>query len=250
MSVLDRKISKVPLVYVGGAAVVLVVVAVTLKPTGSKVVPITGDASVGAPVTDGSVPAPTTGDGTLTPDVPTGTVVVAPMATDPTLANPSISSNEEWLSKGVAYLGTSRNVSGGTAQAALQAYLDGASMSYDQGVMRDAVISQYGLPPFVGPIGATGTRPVSPTAPLPPGVPPVPRTPAKPMPPARVQGPLPRTHKVMGPYDNTYAAIAKLYYHKSTPQIIAVLKHDNANRHEPFHVGNEIHVPAFSRSWR
>lgn len=108
----------------------------------------------------------------LLPKMPVGTVITMPGPT--TGSNSEIETNDEWLRKGVAYLLT-KGRQGGVAQTALANYLDGAQLTYDQGVMRDLVIAQYGLPPTILPTGTTLPRP----APKPvPKVPPViPKTP-------------------------------------------------------------------------
>lgn len=87
-----------------------------------------------------------------------GTVVVAQpdTAIDPDLANQSITSNVEWTTRGVAFLQSSQNVPGTVALNALQAYLDGKTLSTTQRRYVDAVISELGTPPFADMIGGVG----------------------------------------------------------------------------------------------
>lgn len=127
------------------------------------------------------------------PDMPTGTVIVAPQPPeqDNSLDNASIEDNETWLKRGVSYLVNQRGYGAGAAQSALQAYLEGNDMSYSQGVARDAVIRELGMPPIAPSIGKTGYSP------------------------ARIQGPLPRYHEVKGANDNSVSKIAQLYYGRS-----------------------------------
>lgn len=93
-----------------------------------------------------------------------GTVVVQPVpmgdAGAKDNANTSIDSNSEWLSRGVAFLG-SRGVGAGAAQGALQTYLDGGSLNTVQGGYRNQVVAELGLPPDGARVTGTDLRPVA-----------------------------------------------------------------------------------------
>ena len=112
---------------------------------------IAGDATTAAPASGSA----TTGDlGSL---ATTGTVVVAAQV-PPAVANTAIQTDDEWLTKGVAFIQqTEPNASPGDVQAALQAYLSGGQLSSKQGVWRDKAIAQYGLPPRAPDV--SGTQP-------------------------------------------------------------------------------------------
>jgi hypothetical protein len=92
--------------------------------------------------------------GDVYPTMPVGTNIVAPAPAPAAGTNTTVTTNDAWLKQGVAFLGTS-GVTGGIAQSALSLYLDGNQMSYAQGVLRDKVIAQFGLPPNLGPSGPT-----------------------------------------------------------------------------------------------
>ena len=161
------------------------------------------------------------------PDMPTGTVIVAPNPPeqDNSLDNQSITDNETWLKRGVAFL-VGRGTGAGEAQAALQTYLEGKDMSYSQGKLRDTVIAELGMPPVAPAIGKTNADV------------------------ARQQGPLPRVHIVRGANDNSVAKIARLYYGRSDEFAIKNItssshfKKTNQGRVSNFPVGAKVHVPA------
>lgn len=161
----DRKILGVPVLYLlAGAVVIFAVYAWRMKASEPPAPDAEAMDTSTAPDTEGTY---------LTPTLSTGTVIVAqPPAQS---GNASITTNEEWIKAGVAHLAT-QGVSGGTALQTLQAYLNGAQLSYTQGQHRDSVIAKYGVPPFLN-FTAGGTDPqeipVSPTPPpatVPPNV--------------------------------------------------------------------------------
>lgn len=150
-SLRSRKILGVPVLYLAGAGVaVLAVYAWRLKPAANT------PADTASEPTDGPAPA---GE-YLYPAMPSGTVVVAP-SDAPLSGNASVGTNEEWLRAGVAYL-IADGMGGGQAQEILQAYLEGAQLSYTQGQVRDKVIAELGLPPF--PPYTGGTAPAAKTS--------------------------------------------------------------------------------------
>jgi peptidoglycan hydrolase-like protein with peptidoglycan-binding domain len=113
-------------------------------------------------------------NGNLLPAIPLGTVVVAPQP-PPTSTNSSITTNDEWLSAGVAYLIT-QDKGPGDAQVALQSYLNGDTLTYIQGGLRDSVIRQLGLPPNPPTAGLTQPPVIPPKTPVvAPPVTPVPK---------------------------------------------------------------------------
>lgn len=224
---LNRKFLNVPYMYwAAGFVAVLAFMAWRMKPSTAS---DDGGESGGGDFDDAGNYV---GGGALAeqyPDMPTGTVVVAPnpVEQDNSLDNQSITDNETWLKRGVAFL-VQRGEGAGEAQAALQTYLEGADMSNAQGVMRDAVIKELGLPPVAPSIGSTSSKP------------------------GRVQGPLPRYHKVEGNSDDTVAEIASLYYGRADANAKAKIKNPGVYKRaygdtEPkFPIGTQIYVPAMT----
>jgi cytoskeletal protein RodZ len=79
-----------------------------------------------------------------------GTVIVAPASSQPSLDNSSIETNEQWVKKGTAFLIKSGKTGTYSAEA-LGAYLDGAQLSTEQRAKVNMVINEYGLPPYLAP---------------------------------------------------------------------------------------------------
>lgn len=165
-SMKDKKILGVPALYLlGGFVLILALYAWKSKKAVPATVPATApvagspSAGVAVGVDANGNPVDAAGNvvgGSAYPVMPVGTVVVAPQTTAVPGTNSSILTNDDWLKAGVSYLGT-KGVSPGTAQDALQAYLQGSQLSYAQGTLRDEVITEYGLPPT--PMQSGGTAP-------------------------------------------------------------------------------------------
>lgn len=136
----------------------------------------------------------------------------------PPVGNASIANNDEWLAKGVALL-SERGTSPGDAQLALQAYLNGEDLTFQQGGMRDMVIREYGLPPAPGVVGRTADAP------------------------ARAQGPVPRDHTVRSATEDSAAELAALYYGNGTGIFVDAIIAANDGR-STFSSGEAVHIPA------
>ena len=141
---MQKKLFGVPVVYLAvGFVIILALVAWRLKPA--------------------KTPADTTTDATATaedlnPAVPTGTVYAQnPQTGD----EPIVETNDTWMRKGLAFL-IAKGENPGTVQLALQHYLAGNDLTYDEGRIRDAVVAEYGLPPDINDIGGTGSKPLAP----------------------------------------------------------------------------------------
>lgn len=227
-SFLNRKFLNVPYLYwAAGFVAVLAFMAWRMKPSTAS-----ADDSADDSGGDFDDAGNYVGGGALAeqyPDMPTGTVVVAPNPPeqDNSLDNQSITDNETWLKRGVAFL-VGRGHGAGSAQAALQTYLEGADMTNSQGAMRDAVIKELGLPPVAPSIGSTSSKP------------------------GRNQGPLPRYHKVEGNSDDTVAEIASLYYGRADANAKSMIKNRTTYKSkygdtEPrFPAGTQIYVPVMT----
>lgn len=222
---LRKKIfGKIPVIYVLGVFIlILAIVAYRMKanePTDATDTPAATDEA------SDSTDVLATGD---TDSLATGGTVVAPPASNPVVGNDAISDNQTWLRKAVEFLG-SQGVGAGNAQVAMQAYLNGDNLSNQQGVWRDKAVKQLGLPPEAFNAGTTlGKSPA----------------------PAKRQGPLPRTHKVVGPNDNTYAKLAQLYYNSGSAGNVAFIKAANTpnsslgDGNGPFAAGSMVKIPKF-----
>jgi hypothetical protein len=157
---IHKRVGGVPVLYLASAAVILLAFYAWKAKTKPSITPTAVTVAADSTTAAGGY----TNTGALFPAANLGTVVVAPAAIGVTPSTPStsdpatITSNDVWLSKGVAYLGT-KGVSGGAAQAALQAYLTDNQLSTVQGTYRDQVISSLGLPPY--PPTATIDRPLA-----------------------------------------------------------------------------------------
>lgn len=204
----SRKIAGVPLVYVLAAvALVVAYFAWRAKPSTSSPAGAAPDATA-----DANIPAPE-----AYPQVYTSTAdSQSPNAYTPATANASITTNDEWLTRGVAFL-IARGYNPGAAQAALQAYLNGDDISYEQGRMRDEVVREYGIPPAPTNVGNTGAMP------------------------ARIQGPIPRTHSVRSTNEDTAAKLAQLYY--GDAGLASVIAAANDGRSD-YAVGQSVQIPA------
>lgn len=219
-SILRKRYLNVPLMYwaIGGVTI-LAVAAWQIKPSATvdgEDMPIEDD-----PINGGALAE-------QYPDMPTGTVIVAPVVpeADPTLDNASIETNDVWLKKGVAYLVT-QGYGAGTAQAALQTYLEGMDMTYSQGKARDAVIEELGMPPNPPTIGKTSADI------------------------ARKQGELPRYHTVRNSSEDSLSELANLYYGRSDTFAKDAIKntthykstYGSTRSENGFPVGSKIYIP-------
>ena len=158
---LNRKVLGVKVLYLLAVAVIaLAIVAFVMKPkadpadevSDTDVTPDDGTDGGVDYAGDGSEPQswPATGSGTVT--------VMPPQADLIGNMNESILSNEEWLSRSVAYL-VSKGVSGTIAQSALTTYLAGGQLSITQKNNVDDAIKEFGLPPQgVDSVSATPNR--------------------------------------------------------------------------------------------
>lgn len=218
-----KKVIGIPVIYLAGAFVaILAVVAWKMKPT-----PAPADTT---PVDSGGSAAdnainPTDYSGLATQG--TVTVVQSPPTDTP---NASITTNQEWVTKGVSWLvssaaGTNRT-DGTTALDALNKYINGEDYSYDQRLLINAVISEYGPPPD-GAGGGTGGNA-----------------------PPKTQGAPPITHTVTGNSDSSLQELATLYYGANSlgekMDLIQASK-NNANIGDgPYAVGTKVYIPVFS----
>jgi hypothetical protein len=211
-----KRVFNIPVLYWALAAViVLAIVAWRMKPT----------VGVEDPATD-----PATADGLndpLTADydglLPSGTVVVQPQ--NPTPADPVQQTNELWGTGAVKFL-IDEDVNPGDAQQAINLYLSGNELSFEQGSLRDRAIKKLGPPPE--PLQTVGT--VKPKA-------------AR----KQVQN-FPGYHTVEGESDNTYAEIAMLEWGNGDAAHVNKISSQNTSLGGPsvvLKVGTRVLVPAY-----
>ena len=171
-----KKVAGVPVIYLAlGFVAILAVIAWRMKSSPDLTASDTADQNDAE--ADAAVP------GNAVPPVVSGTVVAQPNSVEDQAV--PFEDNSTWLHKGVAYL-VSKGYNPSDAQRALQAYLSGADMTYQQGTMVDLCIKQFGLPPDDFPIGNTAPKPATRS------VPPVTVTPKPKVKPASGSHPVPK----------------------------------------------------------
>ncbi|HXK36065.1 MAG TPA: hypothetical protein VJ553_00600 [Candidatus Paceibacterota bacterium] len=214
--VFTQKIGPVPVVYIG--AVILVILAVVVSRT-----KFGQDTSAESDLTT-SEEADVTADDIASADygfaATRGTVTVSQEGSGTTSAA-VVDTNDLWVRRAAEYLGGQGQWSTTQVQAALQHYIDGNDLSYDEGLIRDAAVKQFGLPPETVTPGATGKMP------------------------AKRQGNAPTTHTVKGSLDNTYTELAQLYYGKTDGDTLDLLQLNNKalGQKGPFSTGTKVKIP-------
>lgn len=205
--ILKRKVFGIPVLYIA----IVLVAALALYAWRSKASTDEVEGAEDIATDDSEYVEGAVASGTLYPLSPTGTVYAqSPQAVED---NVEYFGNDDWLRKAVADL-VSKGENPGTAQNALQAYLEGEDMSYAQGLIRDAAVKAHGLPPENFRAGVSAGKPVKPApAPAPKPEPVKPVVKPKPAPPKPVVKPAPkpqRTHKVVR--NDTLWDLAQKYY--------------------------------------
>lgn len=132
--------------------------------------------------------------------------------------------NDAWSSEAVQYL-VSLGTDASTASAAIQKYLSGGVLSYNEGRLRDQAVNKFGIPPVALAPSTTETYNG----------------------PAVAQGVPPLSHVVRGTSDNTPAELAQLYYGSSSALATAAIKNGGDSR-STYNVGDSIPVPAYSQA--
>lgn len=154
--ILKKKFLGIPVLYLAAAAVIAFALYAWSTKESSGEVDLDGD---GEP--DSESDAPNENDlnaGTIYPISPTGTVYAqSPQDVED---NVEYFGNDQWLQQAVAFL-IQRGANPGEAQNALQAYLAGEDMTYDQGLLRDKAIKEFGIPPESFRAGKSATKPVA-----------------------------------------------------------------------------------------
>ncbi len=207
---MKKKVGGIPVVYLAaGFVVILAVIAWQMKPSATAA----DNAEVAVESADDTIMR----ESEVYPALPLGTVTASSSERTDNSGNTSISTNDEWLRRGVMYL-AGKGVSPGDAQLALTTYLDGNEVTFEQGGMRDDVIRELGMPPY--PVLIGGTRADV----------------------ARTQGPLPRSHIVKNTNDDTAGKIAQLYYGRADAFAVSAVSDKNGGR-VSYNVGDSVEVP-------
>lgn len=218
-SLQSKKVFGVPVLYLAVLFVaVLVFFAWRLKPVTDDTTPDDGSGSG-----DGS--ADVSGDPDYSSLATNGTVTVSQPGQPDAITPVNNQTNDTWVAQGVAYLIAQGMATGGEAQDALSLYINGGQLSYDQGVLRDAVIKQYGLPPD-SPTATGGTKSQI----------------------AKRQGNPPIVHTVQGENDNSYHEITKLYYGREDSEVTDLLQAANpalGHAGGAWQPGTKVTVPAY-----
>lgn len=201
-----RKIGGVPVAYAGAAlAAGGLWYALRAKPTPE---PVDTGASAGDSAGNAEQPVFTA--------LPSGTVEGVGSVTSATTQD----TNDAWVRRAVAFL-VAAGVGVADASNALNAYVDGAQLSYEQGKLRDRAVAQFGLPPE--------SVPVSPTSGY--------------KGPASRQGTPPLSHKVVGKSDDSFTELAYLYYSLNNADAVRYLTAANPGVSQPFAPGQAITIP-------
>src|SRR5215216_653708 len=70
-------------------------------------------------------------------------------------ATTTVDTNDAWAKRATEFIGLSGLASPGAAQLAIQKYLNGDQLTFEEGKIRDAAIRQFGAPPEPVTVGGT-----------------------------------------------------------------------------------------------
>jgi hypothetical protein len=218
----SKKVFGVPILYLIGAAVaVLVVVAWKMKPSA----PDAAEEEVPVDAADVDQETKDPYDGFETQG--TVTVVQQPAPSTADNANASISNNATWVSRGIQFLGAQHSVPGTTAQAALTKYLADADRSFEEEKYVNMVITELGPPPDLeGGGGSVAGEKLQKQFTTAPGV-----------------------HSVKNLGDQSYSSLAALYYGRTDADAISLIqaKNPTLGPNGPWPVGTKVNIPVFAQ---
>lgn len=214
-----KKVLGVPVIYLAGAAaVILAVVAWKMKAT--VVPPADSGDTTGGSAADNAID-PTDYSGLAS----NGTVVVQQTPTNPADTTPVIKTNSDWVREGAEWLTSTENVPGSQANAALSKYVNGVDRTFQEQTWVDDVIKEKGQPPDdIAEGGAVAGKPAQKQFPSPPG-----------------------THTITGNGDNGYPELATLYYGGADADRQDLIQAANTNLglKGPWPVGTKVTIPVF-----
>ncbi len=182
-SIADKKVAGIPVLYLAaGAVVIFAVWAWQLKSSTAEDAPVEEESAAG------DVEAEADYSGLAS----NGTVTVVQQAAE-TETESVKQTNDDWLRAAVTYLIDEKLATPGEAQTAINNYLEGNDMTYEQGQLKDAAIKKLGLPPErITQLGNVGNKTEAAAQ--------------------RQFSLFPGKHTVKGSNDNSAAKLAQLYY--------------------------------------
>lgn len=228
MEWMKKKVFGIPLVYIAGLFVAILVVIAWRMRSGTDAVD-----------TDPDSDSATDAVGDADPSNPYGSyatqgTVTVQQSGEPTTVTPiGEVTNSSWVRKGAEWaVGQGLAANTNVAYIALNKYVNGEEMSVDEAKIRDAVVRQYGLPPEdFQPSGQTVTTPVA----------------------ARRQGnPGNTVHRVKGSEDNDFFKLSQLYYGRGGEGVDFLEFHNQKlglAGHNNLAVGTAVAIPAYSEKY-
>lgn len=145
-------------------------------------------------------------------------------ATDSTYTAPT---NDTWSASAIAWLvGQGHDVQSSTDT--ITKYLNGDSLSYGEGQLRDAAVKEFGVPPVPPTGGSVGLNPAT----------------------AKKQGNPPTHHTVKGAGDNSFSKLALIYYGAASKDFTTTLRAANPTlTASVLPTGTVVMIPAFSHPY-
>lgn len=225
--ILSKKVFGIPVLYIA----IVLVAGLALYAWRTKAIPEPSEEELA----DEEYVESEVAAGNLTPISPTGTVYAqSPQAV---VENTPYFGNNEWLQRAAADQ-ISKGANPGEVMNALQAFLEGEDLTYQQGLIRDKALKDVGLPPESFRAGASApkpqpVKPKSSPAPAPPK-PVAPKPAPKPAPPKR------KTHKVVR--GDTLWDLAGKYYGNGS-QWKKISKANNIRNPKTLQIGRILVIP-------
>jgi phage tail protein X len=200
VTITDKKVAGVPVVYLGGGFVAaLALYAYHTKPASDQIGQ--DDATAGDNATEGDAGAAVTPSNTPfvanTQPINNSTAAGSPDTTPAFVQD----TNTAWVQRATSWIVTGGIAGPADTQTALNKYVNGENLSFNEGKIRDAAVKQFGIPPE--PIQPGGTERYA-------G-------------PAVRQGTPPLTHTVKGTSDDTLAELSNLYYRTGSHDYIVTI---------------------------
>jgi len=228
---MDKKVAGIPVVYIAGLFVaILVVIAWRMKT--AKDTPPPEDAAATDTADVSGDPASPGGAPTFVANPPP-----AYISPDANQGPASIDSNDMWARRSIEWLAANGHGSIDQATVAIQKYLAGEHLSVNEGKLRDMAISHFGLPPELPTSGGTDEG----SDPIPPVVTPIPAP--------TEHTSVPPTTYVVTASVNTWTKIAQKFYGNADNVHIDYLQSWNVRSGAPHSgaipVGTRIWVPVY-----
>lgn len=219
MAMMNRKVAGVPVMWIALlVALVALYAAVRMKGSGEEPGEETDPDAIAG---DGDIES----DLGIDSDQPVfkATPVIYQPSGGSVAATPQEDTNELWARRSIEWL-TANGYTLTVATTAIAKYMDGDTLSVNEGAARDKAVKQFGLPP-------EGILPTS-TA-----------SAATPKPPASRQGTPPTTHTVKSSNDNQPGELARLYYGLDNADTRRQILAANTKVPNPFPVGAKVTIP-------